>query len=566
MSMRQFIKETIKEVCGVEAEVFAQEKENYGHYSTNVAFSLAKENGTAPLKMAEELVVKIRAGASKKFFDKVEAAKPGFVNFWLSNETILKRLNFILGAGEDWGSGNEGKGKAVVIDYFQPNVAKALHVGHLRSAVIGDALKRILISQGYKVVADTHLGDWGTQFGILIYGYKQLDEKGKKKIEEDPFRGLNELYVKESKIIEERPERREMAKEEFSKLEKGDKENREIWRWMTDVSFREFVKIIKKLGLLLFEEHRGESVYENDMPKIIQLASKKNLAKRTEDGALVIDISEEGLGEAVLAKSDGASTYLLRDLATMDYRARKRKFEKNLYVVDTRQSLYFRQLFRVAELLEIGGRGTSEHIQYGFTSLPEGAMSTRKGNTIALDDVLQDVVGRAREIIKEKNPNLKNKEEVAQMIGVGALKYFDLSHQRESNIVFEKERALSFEGNTAPYVQYTNARLLSILRKAKNVPARVTEKNFVEDEGALAAMTLRLPEVAQDVLKDWTPNTLVNYLFSLAKKANEWYHAFPVLQEEDRSKREFRLGLARAVSITLVNGLYLLGIRAPEEM
>lgn len=555
----------------------------FGHYSTNAAFEIARKTNRKLNEVAEKMAGVIRQKDDGRIFREVQVAGQGFINFRLNWSVLRDGLNKVLSNPKKWGEGRSGEScGTVVLEYFQPNVAKTLHVGHLRSAVIGDALKRILKIRSFKTVSDTHIGDWGTQFGILLYGFGKLSGAEKDELRKKSIDGLNELYVRTSKMIEEKPELREEAKMEFALLEKGDKERRKVWEWMVKESQKDFDVIKKELGLIPFEEERGESFYEKEILKIAEEAVLRGVAKKkpfdsfdkAQDkpaqgvtGAVTVDLNDEGLDEAVLIKSDGASTYLLRDLATIKYRAKKWRFKKNLYVVDVRQALHFKQVFRVAELLGLACEGKSEHLEFGFMSLPEGAMSTRKGSVIALAGIIEDVIQRAREVIRDKNPDLKNAEKTARAIGIGALKYFDLSHHRRSNIVFDRERSLSFEGNTAPYIQYTNVRMLSVLRKAggeKNNLIKETGCEGLEED--LIFEALRLPEVLDDVLLDYDPSALARYLFDLARKANEWYQKYPILQEGDRSKRIFRLGIARAISASLTKGLYCLGIDAPEEM
>lgn len=315
--------------------------------------------------------------------------------------------------------------------------------------------------------------------------------------------------------------------------------------------------------------HHGESFYEDKMQPIVELALKKGIARKTPDGAVVVDLSAEGLDEAVLLKSDGASTYLLRDLATIKYAKDRLNFSENLYVVDVRQAHHFRQLFRVAELLGFEGVGESRHIEFGFMTLPEGPMSTRKGTAVSLEGLVNEAWKRANDIILEKNPHVEDRATIAQQVGVGALKYFDLSHHRRRDYVFRWEEALSFDGNTGPYLQYTHARLKSILRKAAHaVRAAKAVKDVALDhvEHRLLVGLLRLPEAIEDALADFTPNILANYLYHLAKLANEFYHSHPVMQEADETKRNLRIALVSGVALTLARGLDLLGIAAPEEM
>ncbi|MDZ4286296.1 MAG: arginine--tRNA ligase, partial [Candidatus Sungbacteria bacterium] len=504
--------------------------------------------------------------AAPEFIKKSEVAGSGFINIFLKDEVMLVSLKEALTRPLAWGKSTEGNGRTVIVEYFQLNIAKEPHVGHLRSAVIGDSLKRILHALGYHVISDTHVGDWGTQFGILLYAYKEAirhNEAVREKIKSNPFTELQSLYV--SANAEEGI--REKGKAEFAKLEQGDKENREIWQWMVDISMQKLGESATRLKLLAFEEHRGESMYEEMMPPIVEHALATGVAKKIEDGAVVVDLTHEGLDEAVLVKSDGATTYLLRDLATIKYRKEKWKFWKNLYVVDNRQSHHFRQVFRVAELLGFEGTRDSEHVELGFMKLPEGAMSTRAGNVISLEAVLDEAEQRAYKVIKEKNPDLRDAEQVAKKVGLGAIKYFDLSHDRTSDIVFRWEDVLSFEGNTGPYIQYTYARFRSILRKAGEfTPVFSDHMDLDSDSRGLLFHCLRLPEAMERVRDTWSPHLLAGFLFDLAQKANEFYHARPILSQKDEQKKLFLLMLVQMVILTLANGLYLLGIDAPEEM
>ena len=537
----------------------------YGDYACNVAMMLARVTKKNPMEIAQALASALKKNVPE-LIKEIIVAPPGFINIFIHESVILAVCDDALKRPGAWGKGQEGKGKTVIIDYFQLNIAKQPHVGHLRSAVIGDALKRILHARGYHTISDTHVGDWGTQFGILLYAYKKAVEENesvKESIQEDPFTKLQELYTaanREEDILEK-------GKAEFAKLEQGDKENRAIWEWMVEISMKKLEDNATRLKLLAFEEHMGESKYEDAMPPIVEHALKIGVARKTEDGAVIVDLVEEGLDEAILVKSDGATTYLLRDLATIQYRKQKWDFWKNLYVVDNRQSHHFRQVFRVAELLGFEGVGASEHIEFGFMKLPEGAMSTRKGNVILLEAVLDEAERRAREVIEEKNPNLKDADEVARKVGLGAIKFFDLSHNRKSDVVFRWEDALSFEGSTGPYIQYTHARFKSILRKAGDMQDRFPEKIILDaEERGLLFHCARLPEVMERVIETWSPHLLASYLFELAQKANEFYHSHPVLGEIDEHKKEFLLMLVQVVATTLATGLYLLGIDAPGEM
>lgn len=583
-SIQDVVAKAAEELAGatgvVSFSVEVPESAEHGDYASNVALLLAKELDRKPMDIAEEL--------AKKLADEcweVSAAQPGFLNFRLSDGFLLNDLSRVQELGDEWGESKEGEGKTVMVEYFQLNIAKRPHIGHVRSAVIGDALKRIFLSQGYRAVSDTHVGDWGTQFGILLLGYKDAKGENKKKeIMKDPFAFLEEIYAKENAIIEANPARRNHAKEEFAKLERGDKENRRIWEWMVEVSMKKLEESAEQLCLLKFDEHKGESSYETDMPKIVEEALQKGIADHKEDGAILVDLTTEKLDEAVLIKSDGASTYLLRDLATIAYRKEHWQFLKNIYVVDVRQAHHFRQLFRVAELLGYEGVGDSEHVEFGFMKLPEGAISTRKGTAIVLEALLDEAERRAAAVIREKNPELANADYVAKMVGIGAVKYFDLSHNRKSDVVFEWKKVLSFEGNTGPYLQYTHARLKSILRKVESGYDEVKDVSPLQAGGAVSAegaisnfqladvehrlisVIVRYPAAIENALMERSPHILAAYLYELASVVNEFYHTLPVLQEQDKRKQMLRIRVVTTATTTLKNGLNLLGIEAPEEM
>jgi len=566
--------ESVREMAQVShedarASVVFSERSDQGDCASSIALKIAKNIGSGPLETAAKLRDRLLQSGIEDI-QKIEVVAPGFLNFYLSQKYLIETMKAVLASPDSWGSMDEydaAKKKTLVLEYFQLNIAKRPHIGHLRSAVIGDALKRMLLAQGYRVVSDTHVGDWGTQFGVLLTGYKDMIAKGEKVNEKDPFESLEKIYLDENARIEKDASRLERAKQEFAQLERGDQENRKIWQWMVDISMQKLAESAQRLNLLPFEEHRGESAYEGAMPAIVDLALQKGVAKKTSEGAVIVDLTSDGLDEAVLIKSDGASTYLLRDLATIKYRKEKWKFGKNLYVVDVRQSHHFQQVFRVVELLGFEGVGESEHIEFGFMTSKQGALSTRKGTAVSLDAVLDEAKERALKVIQEKNPDLKSKEEVAEAVGVGALKYYDLSHHRRSDIVFDWDSALSFEGNTGPYLQYTYARFKSILRKVGKSGGFIDSSVKIDDaERNLIAFLLRYPEIISISLKDFSPNVLASFLNQLAQKANEFYHSHPVAQEEDSTKKNFRIALVECVASTIAKGLGLLGVIALEEM
>ncbi len=564
----------------------------FGDYATNVALILGKKLKLPPVEVANKIADRLKQLDTERVFADISVAG-GFINLNLSREYLLKNLSRILEQKDNFGSPWNNEDKTVIVEYFQNNVAKPPHVGHLRSAVVGDSLLRLFRFLGYRAVSDTHIGDWGTQFGILILAYKTFGKKSV--VEKNPIDELNKLYVEMSAKIEADPALKESAKAEFKKLEDSDAENRKLWQWFVMESVADFERYRKLLGLLRFDHNLGESFYEDKMPSILSELQSKGLVTKGETGELYVDLEKYKLGRCLLAKSDGATTYHLRDFATYIYRKKEFNFYKNIYVVDNRQSHHFRQLFKVLELAGYPAGKDSFHVELGFMSLPEGPISTRKGNIISLQNLVDEAEKRALAIIEEKNPGLKKKKAVAGQVARAAIKYFDLSHNRKTEFVFTWDKALSFEGNTGPYLQYTHARIFGILRKSSTTPSRQGGTPLLSQEGNTAAprssppkiggvpaaggggginpheiAVLRklnqFPEVLEQVAVDYMPNLLCNYLFELAQSFNSFYQEIPVLQEEDGQLKSFRLQLITATAQVIKNGLNLLGIEAPEEM
>ena len=547
-------------------------KTEFGDYATNAAMVLFKKFNTAPAanpaEFAKILAAQLTVEDRKNSFAKIEAVG-GFINFTLSEQFLLHRLEEVLEQADEFGKSTIGDGRTVIVEYFQNNIAKPPHVGHLRSAVIGDSLVRILKFVGYKTLSDTHIGDWGVQFGILLYAYKQFIANGgdKAQIEKDPIQELNKLYVDMSAHIDAKPELRDLGKAEFKKLEAGDVDNRELWEWFVKVSLDDFERYRKILNIQPFDHNLGESFYENQMAAVLEGFEQKGLVSVGETGELYVDLEEYGLGRCILVKSDGATTYHLRDFATYIYRKAEFDFYRNLYIVDVRQAHHFRQLFKVLELAGFSAETDSAHLEFGFMSLPEGAISTRKGTVISLENLIGEAEKRALEIIQEKNPELADKETVAKQVALAAIKYFDLSHNRQTEIVFTWDQALSFEGNTGPYLQYTHARIHGILRKSTVEPIDESQPLEIQTSEMLVLRKLQqFPEVVETAAQQYLPNLLCSYLFELSQNFNSFYQEIPVLKEADKNKRAFRLSLIQATAQVLKNGLNLLGIEAPEEM
>ncbi len=522
-----------------------------GDYATNAALILAKAAKKNPVDLARQLISKLGAPD----LEKIEVAGPGFINFILDKKYLI---NY-----QATGNRQEGiKSEKILVEYFQPNIAKPLHIGHLRTAIIGDSIYRMLKFLGHQVESDTHMGDWGTQFGFLILAYKKY---GTPQVEADPINELNKLYIKINEESEKDPAIREAAKLEFVKLEKGDNENRTVWKKFVEWSLEKHLQINSLMNIEPFDHHWPESFYEDKMPKIIFELQTKGLLKESQ-GAKIVNLESQGLGVALIVKSDGGTTYLLRDLATFVYR-KSLGFSKQLYVVDVRQSHAFKQLFAILKLLGLMKDSEGIHIDYGFMSFKGEALSTRKGNMVLAEDVINQAKEKVGKIIKEKNPDLANNEDVITAIAQGAIKYFDLSHNRHSDIEFDWEKALDFEGNSGPYLQYTNARLLSILRKHEGTATAKDElAEISETERKLLFKVTILNEIVEESMKDYSPNVLANYLYELASLANRFYHESPILSEADENKKAFRLGLVNDITDVLSKGLELLGITPLDQM
>ncbi len=572
------LKEEIKNLINtvipikVDFDIEEPEKEMHGDYATNVALILAKQLKGDPIKFAQQIEVKLTRLMAKKgisLFEKIEVARPGFINFFLKPEFLQSQLKEILKEGDGYGKQEIGKGKTVVIDFSSPNIAKPMHVGHLRSTIIGQALCNIYKALGYNVIGDNHLGDWGTQFGIMIAAYKKYKSLlGGKKITVEK---MLEAYVKFNAEIEKKPELQEVAREEFRKLEQGDKENRKIWKTLRKESLKEFDKVYKLLGIN-FNTILGESFYEKYSQKIIEKALKKKVAIQNSDGSIIIPLDKFNLPPFLIQKSDGATLYSLRDLAAIKYRVKKYDPEKIIYVVGNEQSLYFEQLFRAAELLGYISYDKLVHVKFGFV-LDENKkkLATRAGRFISAKELIDKIIRLAEKVVKEKNPKLSKKEikKIAEIVGIGALKYADLSQNRQTNIVFDWKKVLSLEGNSGPYLLYSYVRLKSIFKKAKVKKSSFRKFDpglLIEDEEIeILKELIKFPEKIEEAGIKFQINLLANYLYKLASLVNVFYEQIPVIKAEKDLKIS-RLALISAVLIVLQNGLNLLGIETSDKM
>lgn len=564
---------------------------SHGDYACSIAMKLAKTLGLNPMEIAEKITSNI---SPLQFVGNIEVVEPGFINIRLSSEFLTTQVNDI-SQQKDLIHTKIGENKTVVIDYSSPNIAKPLGVHHLLSTVIGQAIYNIYKALGYKTVGVNHLGDWGTQFGKLIYAYKTWGDR--KTIEKDPIPELLKLYVKFHDEAEKAPELEDKAREEFKQLEQGDEENTKLWEWFKDLSMADLKATYEKLGIA-FDEYIGESFFNDKMTSVIEEGKEKGVFVEGEGGALIVEFKDEAMPPYMVQKSDGATLYSLRDLATIKYRLQTWNPEQLLYVVDSAQSLHFKQLFETAKMLGYD-HAKFEHISFGRMSLPDKSMSTRKGNVVLLEEVLKDGLEKAREIVKEKSKDLKKKEQekVAEMVAIGAIKYNILSQNRTTDIVFDWDKMLSIEGNSAPYLQYTYARAESILRKNNaEKPKKEKKKPSKEEQAENQIDLFQAIEIAEDkevngvaplenehelevarllpkfgeillfASEEYKPNLFSNYLYELAHAFNGFYNAVPVLQTENSELKEVRLNLTRAVSRTLKEGLYILGIEVPERM
>ncbi len=558
------VKALLSEKIGDDAfELSPPEISGRGHLSTNAAFLFSSKGNISPIDAAEELKKHLNEKAPKGFFEKIEIAGPGFINMWFTPKAIQKEFKKIADAGVSWGKPNKKPKGKIIVEYSQPNIAKQMHIGHLRSTIIGDSLANIYDFYGYDVLRWNYLGDWGTQFGKLITAYKLWGDKSK--IESNPIEELNNLYVKFHRELKENPELEEKGREEFKKLEDGDKENRKLWEWFRRESLKDLENVYNLLGIK-FDIWKGESFYEKDLKPLIDEFLKSGIARESE-GAIIIPLDKFNLPPGLIRKSDGATLYLTRDIANLKYRISKYKPKEILYVVDNGQSLHFQQLFAIADILGLD-KSIPAHIKFGLVLSEDiKKLSTREGRHISLLKVVEEAINRARNIIEAKQPDLSDadKDEIAKTVGVGAIKYNDLSQNRVSDITFNWDKMLSLSGNSGPYIQYTYARLKSILRKAGGLPSYKLGSIENEADLALILKLAEFPGIIESVIENNYPNYIAGYIYDLAKMASNFYEKEPVLKSEPEI-RNTRLNLINATANVLRTGLNLLGIGVIERM
>ncbi|WP_314369314.1 arginine--tRNA ligase [uncultured Streptococcus sp.] len=521
------------------------------------AFSLAKIERKAPQAIAADIAEKIDAS----HFEKVVATGP-YVNFFLDKSKISDQvIKSVIEAGADYGQQDEGHGGNITIDLSSPNIAKPFSVGHLRSTVIGDALSNIFRKMGYNTIKINHLGDWGKQFGLLMVAYKKWGSK--EAVEANPIDELLKLYVRINAEIENDPALDEEGRLWFKKLEDGDPEATELWQWFRDESLVEFNRIYKLLGVE-FDSLNGEAFYNDKMDEAVQILEEKGLLKESK-GASIVELDDVNLPPAMIKKSDGATLYITRDIATAIYRARTYNFVKNIYAVGQEQSNHFRQLKAVLKKMGFDWSDDMIHVDFGLVTKNRQKLSTRKGNIILLEPTLQEAISRAKAQIEEKNPELENKEEVAHAVGVGAVKFYDLKTDRRNGYDFDLEAMVSFEGETGPYVQYAYARIQSILRKANFTPSADATYSLSDPESwEIIKLLQDFARVVKRAAENYDPSLIAKYAINLAQAFNKYYAHTRILDESP--ERDSRLALSYSTAVVLKEALRLLGVDAPEKM
>jgi len=548
-----------KELRPIEISIATNEK--FGDFQTNFAMMNSKIIGGNPRKIAENIV---EAMEENEIIEKLEVAGPGFINIYLKDSYLGKYISKM--TTENFDFQDLDKDGEVLIEYSSPNIAKRMHIGHLRSTIIGDSIKRIFKFLGYTTVSDNHIGDWGTQFGKLIIGYNSWLDKAA--YEKNPIEELERVYVKFAQESESHPELEDQARAELKKLQDGDEENYKLWQEFIRVSLDEYNKIYKRMDIS-FDTYYGESFYHSIMPEVIKELEDKKIAVEDQGAKVVFFDEKENLFPCIVQKKDGAFLYSTSDIATVKYRKDNYNLNRMIYLTDERQQDHFRQFFKITEML--GWEVEKVHLWFGIMRFADGIFSTRKGNVIKLEQLLDEAKKKAFEIIEEKNPSLspEEKENIAEVVGVGSIKYADLSQNKQSPIIFEWKKILSFDGNTAPYLQYSYARIQSILRKAEGLGKEVAKDQEIKitdkfERGLVTFLTL-FPTMVQKAGENYKPNLVTDYLFELAKKFNTFYNACPILNQEDDLLKS-RLLIIDRVAKTLKEGLDLLGIKTVDRM
>lgn len=524
-------------------------------------FKFAKLFKKSPAIIASEIAENID---KPDFIDKIEVVN-AYINFYIKKDIFVREvLNQIIEKKDDFGKSNIGNGKNIVIDYSSPNIAKPFHVGHLRSTVIGNALYNIYNYIGYKSISINHLGDWGTQFGKLITAYKKWGNK--ETVEKEGIKELTRIYVKFHDEAEKDKDLEDEARQWLVKMQNNDKEAIELWKWFCDISMEEFKKVYGRLKID-FDYYTGESFYNDKMNAVVEELKEKNLLSKSE-GAMIVDLEKYDMPPCLILRSDGGTLYPTRDIAAAFYRKKTYDFAKCIYITALDQNLHFAQWFKVIELMGYDWAKNLVHIPFGLVSLGDGKLSTRKGHVVLMEDLLNEAVEKSLNIIEEKNPNLINKEEIANQVGIGAVIFNDLYNSRIKNVVFDLERMLNFDGETGPYVQYTHARTCSILNKAEidNINYKF-DFSLITDESSINICKLlgEFPAKIIDSAEKNEPYIITRHLVDICQAFNKFYHDNSILGCDENTSKS-RIALVYSVEKVLKNGLNILGIDAPERM
>ena len=561
MDYKKYIAEKIK-VEGVSSEEIYESlalppNMDMGDYALP-CFKFAKVLRKSPVMIAEQLKDEI---PTDEVISEVSAVN-GYLNFKINKTGFVRAtLDKILTQKDNYGSSDEGVGKTVCIDYSSINIAKPFHIGHLSTTVLGGALYRIYNYLGYKAVGINHLGDYGTQFGKLISAYKRWGDK--QTIEQGGIRALNELYVRFHQEAETHPEYDDEARAYFKKIEQGDEECLALFHWFKELTLKDVKKIYEMLDIR-FDSYAGESFYSDKMQPIVDELKEKGLLTESR-GAQVVDLEEYGMPPCIILKSDGSSLYATRDMAAATYRKKEYDFYKCLYVVAYQQNLHFKQFFKVLEMMGKEWSKDLVHVAYGMVSLEEGTMSTRKGNVVFLEDVINKCIEKAYKVIDEKNPDLENKQEIAQKVGVGAVIFGALYNNKIKDIVFSYDKVLNFDGETSVYVQYTCARANSVLQKG-GMPVSYELTELCAEEIELVKALATFPDAVRSAAEKYEPSYIARFAVEVAQKFNKFYFDCKILAAEDEKTKNFRLTLTGATLQALKNAFTLLGIGIPDKM
>ncbi|WP_300382893.1 arginine--tRNA ligase [Clostridium sp.] len=546
------------EIENIERLIEIPPKPEMGDYAFP-CFQLAKEFRKAPNVISEELAGKI----DKEGFEKVINLGP-YINFFADKSIFTKNvIEKVILEKESYGSSRIGEGKTICVEYSSPNIAKPFHVGHLFTTAIGNSLYKIFKKEGYHVEGLNHLGDWGTQFGKLISAYKKWGNEDA--LEENPIDELLRIYVKFHEEAEKDPSLVDEGRAYFKALEDGDKDVEALWTRFKDLSLKEFNRIYDIFDVK-FDSFNGEAFYNDKMDVVIKELRDKGILVES-NGAQVVMLDEYNMPPCIVLKGDGATIYATRDLAAAIYRKKTYDFDKCIYVVGGTQSLHFKQVFKVLELAGHEWAKDCKHVGFGLVKSTEGALSTRKGKVITLDDLTRETIEKAKEVINEKNPTLENKEEVAKKIGIGSILFTYLKNSREKDIIFDWKEMLSFEGETGPYVQYSYARANSILARASEIKGEVDYSKLTsKEEFELVKVLESFEKTIHNAAEKLEPSIVTRYSIEVAKTFNKFYNAHSVLNIEDEGLKLARINLVKATCQVIENSLYLLGIQVVEKM